>query len=422
MTNPMPAVIVLYVIVASTLATSQPQIQNNCPYGPPHERDLACLIPDITKTGGSSLSTFNTTLAQVVAQLPVAVPISGFALTLDRTLGIYVVPNDSLGSVLTERGDTLGKYKLFLGVTYQHFKFDSIDGTDLKNLPTVYVYPNSQAPQGFGTQLNSLGAHVDQYTAFAAFGLSDRMDVSLTLPIERIALSATATNIFQVPVSGGNPFCPSGGSPPCANLGPVSGTASGPGDLLLNGKYAFWKGEKSRIAGGLEVRFQTGDEYNLLGSGAVGFKPYVVFSRRGRYTPHANFAYQWNGRSVLFPNSNAGGYLRLPDSLEYSAGVDIGITKRFTVIGDLLGRHFFDAPRVTRAVPASQSIKGLPPELSNLPTVGIGRNSFDEDNFAVGIKVNPVGKLLVSANVLIKLNDGGLRADYVPLVGISYKF
>jgi hypothetical protein len=49
-------------------------------------------------------------------------------------------------------------------------------------------------------------------------------------------------------------------------------------------------------------------------------------------------------------------------------------------------------------------------------------NSFDEDNLAVGIKVNPFGKLVVSGNVLIKLNNAGLRANYVPLVGVSYKF
>src|ERR1700730_3581073 len=109
-------VIALFAIFAATMAAAQPpQILNLCPYGPSHQKDLACLIPDILGTGGTNLSGFNTTLAQVLAQLPVAVPVSGFALTLDRSLGIYVVPNDSLGSVLTERGDTLGKRKIFLG-------------------------------------------------------------------------------------------------------------------------------------------------------------------------------------------------------------------------------------------------------------------------------------------------------------------
>jgi len=41
---------------------------------------------------------------------------------------------------------------------------------------------------------------------------------------------------------------------------------------------------------------------------------------------------------------------------------------------------------------------------------------------SVGLKANPVGHLLVSLNALVKLNDGGVRARVVPLVGLSYSF
>src|ERR1700687_5356519 len=153
------------------------QVTNNCPYTS-HSHDLACLIPDVAKTGGTNLATFNTTLAQVLSQIPVAVPVSGFSLTLDRSLGVYVVPNDSLGSVLTERAETVGKHRLFLGFTYQHLKFDEVDGTDLKNLPTVYVVnydPKNPTNSLYGSQHNSLTATIDQYTAIAAFGITDRM-------------------------------------------------------------------------------------------------------------------------------------------------------------------------------------------------------------------------------------------------------
>jgi hypothetical protein len=193
------------------------------------------------------------------------------------------------------------------------------------------------------------------------------------------------------------------------------------------------KGESSRLAVGLEVRIPTGDEYNLLGSGATGFKPYIVYSRLGkRWHPHANFGYQWNGESVL--NLSASGTkLRLPDSLSYSGGVDYSVTRRLTLVGDFVGEHFFDTSTVVSAqLATSANVPGLGPACPNtncnpltgkVSTMGVRNNSsFDEDNLAVGIKVNPVGKLVISANVLIKLNDAGLRANYVPLVGISYKF
>ena len=49
-------------------------------------------------------------------------------------------------------------------------------------------------------------------------------------------------------------------------------------------------------------------------------------------------------------------------------------------------------------------------------------SSYNITNAALGIKLKPIGKLLISANVTLKLNDGGLRAKAVPLVAASYTF
>jgi len=182
------------------------------------------------------------------------------------------------------------------------------------------------------------------------------------------------------------------------------------------------KKERFRLAAGTEIRFATGDEYNLLGSGAWGIKPYVVLSRRGRFQPHVNLGYQWNSFSVLF--LNGGVSQRLPDSLDYSGGADIGVNKRLTFVADLVGQHFFDAPRVTAPELGSQFFNdpNYPTVLSGYSTVAVQKSSFDVDNLGVGFKLNPFGRILVSANVMIKLNDAGLRANYVPLVGVSYRF
>jgi hypothetical protein len=411
-------------VLTCARANAQATLINNCPYKN-HATSLACLIPDVTKTGGSTnLGNFNTTIAQVLGQLPLAVPISGFALSFDRATGIYIISTDNLGSVLTERGDTIGKHKLFLGFTYQRFVFQNIDGTSLSKLPIVFSAGG--AANVYGSAQDGLSTNINQYTPVVAFGLTDRVDVSLILPFERVSVGATQNNLREFSSTGVQFFGPQSVS--------VAGSASGPGDLLLNLKGTVYKGEKLRTALGTEFRFPTGNAFNLLGSGAYGIKPYVVISRRGRITPHANVGYQWNGFSDLYPNPDAaplpGGALptlKLPSDLDYSAGADIGIMKRLTVVADLVGQHYFDAPRVTPAVPASsltgaEAIKGLPPALANTPTVGIQNGAYDADNFGVGIKVNPIGKLLVSANVLIKLNNGGLRSNYIPLVGVSYKF
>src|SRR5450755_3578275 len=115
----------IYTILACLMAKAQTQtIYSQCPYAQQHWNQLACLIPDVTKTGpNSNLGVFSTTLAEVVGQLPLAVPTTGFGLTLDKTLGVYVIPNETLGSILSERGDTVGKNHLFVGFTFQKFNF-----------------------------------------------------------------------------------------------------------------------------------------------------------------------------------------------------------------------------------------------------------------------------------------------------------
>ena len=425
--------------VLLTCLSARGQIINHCPYDKQHWNELACLIPDLAVTGNSDIQGFNTTLARVISQLPVAVPVSGLALTLDRSTGVYTLSSD-LGGVLTERGSTLGKNKLFLGFTYQHFAFDSIDGTKLTNIPTVSALNLGSGNSTFLASTNSLHATIDQYTVVAAFCVSDRMDISITLPIDNVSLSGTATHNSE----GTN----NGGAVTTLPDRSISGAASGVGDLFFNGKYGIVKGERSQLAAGLEVRFATGNEYNLLGSGAFGIKPYIVYSRLGkRFHPHATFGYQWNAQSVLNLDSDVdkngnlvqpGASLRLPDSLVYTGGIDYSVMRHVTLVGDFLGQHYFDAPAVTRAALASNApgspgfVLGIGPSCPNtscnkltgtVSTVGVNNHSsFDEDNLAVGIKVNPFGRLLVSANVLIKLNDSGLRANYVPLVGISYKF
>jgi hypothetical protein len=209
----------------------------------------------------------------------------------------------------------------------------------------------------------------------------------------------------------------------------VAGSASGFGDVILVAKGTVLDGERSKLAAGFETRFPSGDVFNLLGTGAYGFKPYVVFSRfSGRLTPHANLGYQWNSFSVLRLSPTTGASLRLPDTLDFSAGLDLGlIPRKLSVVADFVGQHYFSAPRITPAAKATgltPDTTGISGPLANtkLKSIGVNTADYNVDNMSVGIKFSPKGNLIFSANVLLKLNDAGLRAKYVPLVGISYRF
>lgn len=391
---------------------------------------------------------------------PVTVSSIGVLLVYDKA-GNPSEESENLGSVLTERGSTLGRHKLFLAFTYQRFIFKTIDNITLSDLPSVYQLPTQAGSQPgnfiaeFAAARNIIGLNINQYAGIIAFGLTRRIDVSVTIPFERISLSAGDTGLQQAsfPINftgGGVGIGRATADSPSPNTTIIAGSASGLGDVLANVKGSVINGEKSKLAFGMEVRFPTGDEYNLLGTGAYGFKPYAVFSRLGRVTPHVNLGYQWNGFSALylepcfFALSNdpkncaerpSPPTAKLPGSIDYSAGVDVGIVRRLTAIADFIGQYYLDAPRVTKPVPASSAgISPLIPfsnsgndpniaQFNNSTTIGIAAQNLAVDNLALGLKWNPAGKLILSANALIRLDDGGLRPSrFVPLVGVSYRF
>lgn len=478
MSNKMLFFVLLGALMMPALANAQ------CPYAG-HENKLACLIPTVTQAGQSqNLGRFNTTVAQVLGQLPLAAPVSGFVLGFNKKLGIPEEESLNLGSVLTERGNTVGRHKVFLGFTFQRFVFQTIDGTKLNSLSSVFeTFPstcsnpdangNCQGPgtitNRYGSSTNFLSANINQYTGIVAFGLTSRIDLSVTLPFERISMSGGYKDFTQglITYNCGNPACSSGNTLNSAGTftgqsqSPLPGSASGVGDLLVSLKGTIYNGEKSKLALGLETRFPTGDQFNLLGTGAYGLKPYIVLSRLGRITPHVNVGFQWNGYSnldinpcyfaVSNPCKNGTGLptLKLPASLDYSGGADVGLTKRLTFVADYVGQRFFNAPVVTAAVPASQATPPLPDipsctgssssnpicttniqsvqnfynTFKDAKTVGVGSRSINENNVSLGLKFKPVAYLIISANALIRLDDGGLRpARFVPLVGVSYRF
>ena len=410
-------------------ASAQLPVPNVCPYTT-HAKSLACLIPDVTVTGNDqNLAGFNTAIAQVLGELPLAAPVSGVVIGFNKKLAVPEDLTENLGTILTERGNTVGKYKLFAGFTFQRFVFNSVDGSQLSNLPIVFTQATTAGEQ-VGYAQNSLSANINQYTGIIAFGLTDRIDVSAIIPFERISAGAGYANLIKASTSNCSYLGQTNVCGPSTQFQPnfVSGSASGFGDVILVVKGTVISGERSKLAAGIETRFPTGDVYNLLGTGAYGVKPYAVFSRFwGRVTPHANIGYQWNGFSVLRLNPS-GGYLRLPDTLDYSAGADLGLIKRkLSVVADFVGQYYFSAPRITAAAPATgprpdTSLVTGPLQGTTLKSIGVATGSYPVDNMSVGLKWSPKGNLILSANALLKLNDAGLRSKFVPLVGISYRF
>ncbi len=176
---------------------------------------------------------------------------------------------------------------------------------------------------------------------------------------------------------------------------------------------------RAALALAADVRLPTGDELNFLGAGAPGFKPFLIFSYNYRkISPRVNVGYQFNGKSILAGGDVATGQKGdLPGQFLYSAGVDVGVSPKFSLAVDFLGQRIIDAQRVSliKAFDAAD-----PPNQTEFDTLAFSQRSVDTADAAFGFKVNPASGLLVTFNAIVKLNQGGLRSRVTPLIGVSF--
>ena len=371
----------------------------------------------------SEFSQFNVALATQLLTVPFPSPASGYTYEFDESLGVFTRSTQSFGPILTERAETIGKGKFTFGFAYQRFRFDSIEGLDLGSVPAVFTHDDHELGGGRSdivNTVNSIEADFSRFIAFFTYGLTDHLDVSAAVPIVDASLRATSgTQIVRVGTAS-NPAVhffqdPRGGFGDSREF-LASGSASGLGDVLLRLKGTAPQSGPTRLGFLTDVRFPTGDEEDLLGSGAWGVKPLIVVSwELGRFSPHLNVGYQWNGQSILGGDITTGRKADMPDQFLYAGGADIGVHKNFTLVLDLIGQKVVDAPRLVQETFTAA-------DGSTYDQVGFERGSYYVNDLAVGFKVRAGGSLLLDVSVLIKLDDAGLRADYSPLVGFEYSF
>ena len=199
----------------------------------------------------------------------------------------------------------------------------------------------------------------------------------------------------------------------------AEGSASGLGDLIVRVKSGVLRQASQGLAAGIDVRLPTGDERNLLGSGAPGVRPFLAYSAsHGRLSPHVNFSYAWNGSSVLAGDPATGVKADVPDQFQYAIGADLGVTDKFSVVVDWLGREVIDSPRVRLD---TRHLVG-PYGAEDVPDIVFDRSSFWASSAALGFKTNAVGRLLVDFNLRFTVGDNGLTDRVTPLLGIEYTF
>jgi hypothetical protein len=409
---------------------------------------------------GSAQTVMNQTLSSAIgtqlATLPFISPASGFTYQFDTNLGVFARSTNSFGPIYSERAETIGRGRVSFGVSYQRFRFGRLDGLNLHDIPAVFTHvPLVTAPGATPLPFqydviktsNNIDLNLDQAVVFASVGITDRLEVSVAMPLSSVRMGASSSaDIVRVSgqsfTSGGtvfpNPHSFTSDPNSLHNAYSSTGTASGLGDVTLRIKDNVIQREGYRIALGLDIRAPTGAARKYLGTGAVGLKPFVVVSAGKRLSPHANFGFQWNGQSVLAgdvtgttADENSAGQAtiqngpavshNLPREVLYSFGADYGATKSLTLAADYLGQTVFDAPGIAADTFITQNIAGGTGPIP-IPTIKATVGYLYLNTASLGFKYELLNNLLLTGNLLVKLDNNGLRQNVTPLVALSYAF
>lgn len=422
----------------------------------------------------------NAGIATALSIIPLSSPASGVIVRTDPATGAELPESSTLGPILSERAETIGKHKFYLGISHQDFHFTKFNGTPLNSLSILYTGGGasqvlaSGAATGITTAPATFNIGMDvrlsQDIAFLTYGVTNRFDISVGVPVIHAGVQARTYNGAIYAGTGfGNPTCwcvdtftPGSPTLEIPQIGESALSKTGLGDLLVRLKGSVVRKRSVVVAVGGDLRFATGDAQNYLGTGTTSVKPFAAVSLYSKpirksvvFSPHFDVGYQLSGTSILggqlqptaLTENTAGGpveYLGapftstkgyLPDVFSWTAGSEIAVGHRTTFIADIIGNQIGWIHGIPNT--ATQSISGvsLPtgiggdPTNTMTPTVGtatglvsVGRVSYGQYSGSFGYKARIMGPLVLNFNVLVRFDNNGLTARYVPLYGLGYTF
>jgi hypothetical protein len=378
---------------------------------------------------------------------PIGSTIAAFTFEFDPGLNVFSRTTEGLGPLLSERAQTTGKGKLNVAFSYSYVDFDVFEGDDLDDIAFAFedtaplliqgetlgtqsgtfagdsavavpldlpVGTNQvvfrffdqgalQSSQSTGTMVladntvigvhdpfvqgfitvPSVNAELDSeiraqvFSLFFNYGITDKIDAGLIIPFLDIDMEGQVTTFGLLDRSGA----------PLPDSEAITARRDdshfGLGDVTARIKANLYESKWMDAGVRGDVILPTGDEENFQGFGDPAFGLYAIFSKNTKWvSPHAN------GGLLLRVNEKYGHAAR------WSAGADLNVHERASLGFDFVGEHQLDHD-------------------------GLGDNIFGVSG---GAKVNVWRRLVLTGTVLFRLNDEGLRADWIPSGTIEYTF
>ncbi len=383
--------------------------------------------PDRVATSQQTIDVLTRFIGANISSFPLSS--TSASVTFDLSSGVPVRKTSSLGPVYTERAWSIGKGRTILGYNFTFMRLNRIRGLDTQSLRFTFSHEDVGDP-GLGDSDNELDTvdlfmNMDLEASVLAFyfthGVTKRLDLSLAIPIVNVRMRADPVALMNsftfVTNDSANHFFDGTTVNPVLSITPqpVDDDATGIGDIALQAKYNFLHGGRIKLAAVLGARLATGDQDNFLGAGDPSYRVALVASGTHEAgAPHLNLAYVFHQSELVRDQVDA--------FLAYDHKAGDRLTLAFEVLGRFeVGERLqgIDVPNsVFISRPISEGTFTREVNLTNLP-------EFENDHRVsggIGIKFAPRDFFVFIANVLVPLNDGGLRPDGIVTLGFEFNF
>jgi hypothetical protein len=330
-----------------------------------------------------------TLLASELGTLPPSLSSAGFAYHFNSMLGTAERASSSFGTFFTERSLTSGRGQAALGMNFRMASYNRLEGRDLRDgtfLTTANQFRDEAA--AFDVERLTLAIDSRVLTFTGSYGVSDRLDLSAAIPLVELSMSGTRVNTYR-------------GRDTVQAV--AEATSRGFGDIAVRAKYGLVQSAASGLAVAGELRLPTGRSEDLLGAGGTTFSALVIASgERGALGYHGNLSLSGGG---------------LANEVGYRGAVSVSASDRVTLVGELMGRRYGTAGRISEVrVPHAT--------IANVDTIRLVAedSSLATGAFVVGAKWNVTGTWILSGHTQLPITDRGLRSGVVTLVGLDYAF
>jgi hypothetical protein len=415
------AVLTLATPVAGAQTTRE-QIRNMFHFGDCPE--LICLSnltgphgshfnPDAAGVGLAMIDFLNTAITSSVANVPLGATSSGMTFTFDPATGAPVATAQSTGPILGERSQTLGRGRSVVGVHVTRSSLQALRGVPLSELQMTLTHQDTDGGGVGDPDFEQDTIHIDSFmegtvdvlSLAATYGISNTIDIGFAVPLVRLDFTGTSIGTI-VPTSGTVHYW--GGTdvdPQLVDTAASEASTTGIGDVSVRLKFNLAQAARGGAAFLTDVRLPTGSSDDLLGSGKTTVSSmFIAAMRFDQFTPHINAGYIYRAGEER-NNTFAG-----------SLGFDALVASNLTLAAELLGQWEIGANKVELPPPAV-FLDGTVVRRTNIPEM-----HDDLLGASVGAKFVVGSDLILVGNVILPLNDGGLRSDAIYTIGLQRPF